>query len=126
MYKKFLVPMLLTVALAGCGHQSSDKQTDQTDTALPVQDQITTPTPSNEVDQGQQPAVNSSAEPTQQPPAATNGNTTVQQPPASGTDGTTPAPAAGTSSTTPSTPPPTTDNKKDTSTSAGSGVDANK
>ncbi|MCZ6913713.1 MAG: hypothetical protein O7C59_03985, partial [Rickettsia endosymbiont of Ixodes persulcatus] len=66
MYKKFLVSMLLMVALAGCGHPSSDKQGDQTDTALPVQDQITNPAPVNGADQGQQPVgPSSTVEPTQ-------------------------------------------------------------
>ncbi len=36
MYKKFLVPMLLTAALPAVVISPSDKQTDQTDTALPV------------------------------------------------------------------------------------------
>ncbi|MES2141883.1 MAG: hypothetical protein V4471_03220 [Pseudomonadota bacterium] len=105
MYKKFLVSMLLTVALAGCGHQSSDKQGDQTDTALPVQDQITNPAPVNGVDQGQQPVSPSTVEPTQ--PAPTTPDTTT--------------PAAGASTTTtpvtPSTTTPTipTPDNKDTS-----------
>lgn len=93
MYKKFLVSMLLTIALAGC-HQSSDKQGDQTDTALPVQDQITNPAPANGLDHAQQP-VSPSVEPTQPPPATTD---TTQ--PAEGTNATTP-PSSDTS-----TPPP--------------------
>ncbi len=43
MYKKFLVSMLLTAALAGCNHQPSDKQGDQSDTTTPVQDQMVNP-----------------------------------------------------------------------------------
>jgi hypothetical protein len=114
MYKKFLFPMLLTVALAGCGHQSSDKQGDQMDTALPVQDQITTPAPGNGIDQGQQP-VNPSAEPTQPPPVTTEGTT---QP--AGTDTTTTtAPTPDTSTKTPT--PPVTDNK-DASTAGTAGT----
>ncbi|MDQ8039811.1 MAG: hypothetical protein REH83_05325 [Rickettsiella sp.] len=95
MYKKFLVSMLLTMALAGCGHQSSDKQGDQTDTALPVQDQITNPTTTNGMEQEQ--AVGpSTVEPTQPAPATTD---TTQ-------------PAAGTNTTT----PPTTTTNPDNST----------
>ncbi len=115
MYKKFLVPMLLTVALAGCGHQSSDKQGDQTDTALPVQDQITNPaptTPANGLDQTQQ-SVNPSAEPTQPPPATTD---TTQ--PAAGTSTTTP----DTSTTTTPTPSPATDKGAATSTGSDAGT----
>jgi hypothetical protein len=68
MYKKFLVSTLLTLALAGCGQQSSNEQTgDQTEAASPVQDQITTPAPTNEPEQNQQSGP-SSAEPTQAPP----------------------------------------------------------
>lgn len=50
MYKKFLVSMLLTVALAGCNHQPSDKQGDQSDTTMPVQDQMVNPENSSESD----------------------------------------------------------------------------
>ncbi|BBB15144.1 hypothetical protein RVIR1_06460 [Candidatus Rickettsiella viridis] len=63
--------MLLTVALAGCGHQSSDKQGDQMDTALPIQDQITNPAPVN----GTVPVNPTTAEPTQTPPSATTDTT---------------------------------------------------
>jgi hypothetical protein len=66
MYKKFLVSMLLTVALTGCGHQSSNKQGDQMDSALPIQDQITNPAPVN----GAEPANPATAEPTQTTPPA--------------------------------------------------------
>lgn len=107
MYKKFLVSMLMTVALAGCGHQSSDKQGDQTDTALPVQDQITSP-----VDQGQQPVGPATVEPTQPPPA--NADTTT---PAAGTDSSATTPATPPPAGTPSTTEPTSSStdKKDTS-----------
>lgn len=71
MYKKLWVSMLLTVALAGCGHQSSDKQGDQMDTALPIQDQITNPAPVN----GAVPANPTTAEPTTTPPSATTDTT---------------------------------------------------
>ena len=96
MYKKFLVPMLLTIALAGC-HQSSDKQGDQTDTALPVQDQITNPAPANGngLDQTQQP-VNPAAEPTQPAPTTDTAQPAATTPP-------------DTAPTTPPTTPPTPD-----------------
>ncbi len=73
MYKKFLVSMLLTVALAGCGHQSSDKQGDQMDTALPIQDQITNPAPvTTDGSEPAKPNCPTPAEPTQTPPATTD------------------------------------------------------
>lgn len=99
MYKKFLGSMLLMVVLAGCGHQSSDKQGDQTDTALPVQDQITNPAPINGADQGQQPVgPSSTVEPTQPLPADTTTST-------SGTNPTTTTPASSdATATTPATP----------------------
>ena len=45
MYKKFLVLTLLTIALAGCGHPSSDKQSDdqQVDDTLAAQSQAVNP-----------------------------------------------------------------------------------
>ena len=103
MYKKFLVSMLLTVALAGCGHQSSDKQGDQMDTALPIQDQITNPAPVN----GAEPANPATAEPTQTPPSAT-------------TDGA--QPAAGV--TTPATPTTPATDKDAAAAAAKSAADA--
>ncbi|WP_218813442.1 hypothetical protein [Rickettsiella endosymbiont of Dermanyssus gallinae] len=103
MYKKFLVSMLLTVALAGCGHQSSDKQGDQMDTALPIQDQITNPAPVN----GAEPANPATAEPTQTPPSAATDTT---------------QPAAGTTTPNAATITPATD--KDAAAAAKSAADA--
>ncbi len=70
MYKKFLVSMLLTAALVGCNHQPSDKQGDQSDTAMPVQDQMANPTSSTGSDE-QMPVNPSAVEPTQTPPGMT-------------------------------------------------------
>lgn len=77
MYKKFLVSMLLAVALTGCGHQSSDKQGDQMDTALPIQDQLTNPAPDNGVNgtEPAKPACPTPAEPTQTTPGITTDGT---------------------------------------------------
>lgn len=70
MYKKLWVSMLLTVVLAGCGHQSSNKQGDQMDTALPIQDQITNPAPvTTDGSEPAKPNCPTPAEPTQTPPA---------------------------------------------------------
>ncbi|MEN9450826.1 MAG: hypothetical protein RJA83_1444 [Pseudomonadota bacterium] len=70
MYKKFLVSMLLTAALVGCNHQPSDKQGDQSDAAMPVQDQMANPANSTGSDQ-QIPVNPSAVEPTQTPPSDT-------------------------------------------------------
>jgi cytoskeletal protein RodZ len=68
MYKKFLVSMLLTAALVGCNHQPSDKQGDQSDTAMPVQDQMANPANSSGSDAPM--SVSPQAvEPTQTPPS---------------------------------------------------------
>lgn len=69
MYKKFLVSMLLTVALVGCNHQPSDKG-DQSDTAIPVQDQMANPANSSSSDD-QMPVNPQAVEPTQTPPSDT-------------------------------------------------------
>ncbi|MFZ0219950.1 MAG: hypothetical protein WAL30_07070 [Candidatus Aquirickettsiella sp.] len=71
MYKKFLVSMLLTAALVGCNHQPSDKQGDQSDTAMPVQDQMATPANSSGSDEQQLPVNPQAVEPTQTVPSAT-------------------------------------------------------
>lgn len=76
MYKKFLVSMLLTAALVGCNHQPSDKQGDQSDTAMPVQDQMVNPANSSSSDE-QIPVNPQAVEPTQTPPAD---NTTPAMP----------------------------------------------
>lgn len=68
MYKKFLVSMLLAAALAGCNHQPSDKQGDQSDTAIPVQDQMANPVNSSGSDE-QMPVNPQTTEPTQIPPS---------------------------------------------------------
>jgi cytoskeletal protein RodZ len=70
MYKKFLVSMLLTAALVGCNHQPSDKQGDQSDTAMPVQDQMANPANASGSDE-QIPVNPQAVEPTQTPPDAT-------------------------------------------------------
>ena len=71
MYKKFLVSMLLTAALVGCNHQPSDKQGDQSDTAMPVQDQMANPANSSSSDDQQMPVNPQAVEPTQIPPSDT-------------------------------------------------------
>lgn len=68
MYKKFLVSMLLTAALVGCNHQPSDKQGEQSDTAVPVQDQMANPANSSGSDE-QMPLNPQAIEPTQTPPS---------------------------------------------------------
>lgn len=77
MYKKFLVSMLLTAALVGCNHRPSDKQGDQADTAMPVQEQTANPVNSSGTDDGQMPVNPSAVEPAQTPP---NDNTTPVTP----------------------------------------------
>lgn len=90
MYKKFLVSMLLTAALVGCNHQPSDKQGDQSDTAMPVQDQMANPVNSSSSTE-QMPVNPSAVEPTQTPPSDTTPATpaTPDTSSNSGTPGTT-------------------------------------
>jgi cytoskeletal protein RodZ len=94
MYKKFLVSMLLTAALVGCNHQPSDKQGDQSDTAMPVQDQMANPANSSSPDE-QIPVSPQAVEPTQTPPpSATTTPATQATPDTSSNNGmstTTPA-----------------------------------
>src|ERR1044072_8806842 len=71
MYKKFLVSMLLTAALVGCNHQPSDKQGDQSDTAIPVQDQMANPANSSTSSDEQVPVNPQAVEPTETPPSDT-------------------------------------------------------
>lgn len=114
MCKKFLVSMLLTIALAGCGQQSSDKQTgNQTDIASPVQDQIPTPSPADGSNQDQQ-AGASSAEPTQTPPTPETASPAQPTQPASGTDGSASPSNPDVSSSGTSTPSSSTPDKKGT------------
>lgn len=71
MYKKFLVSMLLTAALVGCNHQPSDKQGAQSDTALPVQDQMANPANSSSSDEQPMSMSPQAVEPGQTPPSDT-------------------------------------------------------
>lgn len=79
MYKKFLVSMLLTAALVGCNHQPSDKQEDQTDTTMPVQDQMVNPVNSSSSDEPI-PVSPQAVEPNQIPPSDATPSTSTTTP----------------------------------------------
>src|SRR5882762_8155503 len=75
---KFLISMLLMMALVGCGQQSSDKQAgDQMESVTPIQDQSLSSTPAVGTE-GQQSA-NPQTEPTTPlpPPTDTSGANTT-------------------------------------------------
>lgn len=103
MYKKFLVSMLLTAALVGCNHQPSDKQGDQSDTAMPVQEQMTNPASSTDSGGGQIPVNPQAVEPTQTPPSDTTSATPATPDTSSNNGTTTPAPSNNDNSANPTT-----------------------
>ena len=93
MYKKFLVSLLMTLALAGCGQQSSDKQGDQMDTALPVQDQITNPAPVDNNDNSTPTPAPVAPDSVQSAPVAPDNGQPTPAPTATNPDGTPQVPA---------------------------------
>lgn len=107
MYKKFLVSMLLTAALVGCNQQPSDKQGDQSDTAMPVQDQMANPANSSSSDEQPMSVSPQAVEPSQTPP----------------NDATTPAtpttPSAGNGTTTAKSLEPATKDNNSANSAAG-------